>query len=149
MASSSPPPLRLLELQGEIDLPAAPNSGRGKHPESKQGRKAAGPGHAGCGSGQAVPCPPPPGQSSHARPVGRVCAGPGVPPWQAWARQEVAAGLGMTSRCPAASQGPASCYGGKPPERNQSHMAGCNRCFSQVGEQPGTAGGGAVSAGRS
>lgn len=81
MVSSSPPPLHLLELQGETDLPAALNSGGDEHPESKQGRRAAGPVNAGSGSGQVVPCPPP-GQSHLA---GRACTGPGTAPQQGWA----------------------------------------------------------------
>lgn len=64
--SSSPPPSHLLALQRTTDLPAALNSSRDKRPESKQGRKVFGPGHAGSGSGQVMPCPPP-GQRRCAR----------------------------------------------------------------------------------
>lgn len=58
--SSSPPPCHLLELLlSETDL----HSTTDKHPESKQGGKAAGPGHPGSGPGCPVlPSPRLPGQ---------------------------------------------------------------------------------------
>lgn len=80
-------------------------------------------------------------------PVGEGCAQGLSTPQQARARQEVVAGPGMTLRYTAPSQSPPSCSD-EPWEGNQRFMAGCNHCFSQVGEQPSMAGGGAIPAGR-
>lgn len=104
------------------DQPPTLNSSRDNHPESKQGGKAAGPGHAWSESCVLVPC----------LSLGQChCTGP------------VGKGLHDATRLGwlQGMQRPALelCGNGEPQESNQSHTAGCILCvsFSQVGEQLG------------
>lgn len=110
------------------DLPAAPNrGGRDEHPESKQGRKAASPGHAGSGSGRVV-CPVLPPGAEPLRPPGGQGRARGLAPLPVrdGTGREVVAGPGMALRDTTPSQSPRRhAAEASPRERNQSRAAGC------------------------